>query len=313
MKKWWIACAALVCVLSAQGQAVRQTYLYAVKGADSLYLDRYEAVPAVSGARPCMIFVFGGGFVDGTRDDARYVPFFEYMAAKGITVVSIDYRLGLREVIASGDFSAGHVVGAFMRTVAMATEDLYDATAYVLANAERWRVDPACIVACGSSAGAVTVLHGELGLCNRIEAAARLPESFDYAGVISFAGAVFYPGEELRWNRRPAPIQLFHGDADANVPYGAVREQGMGFFGSEYIAAQLTALGAPHYFHSATDADHRMAVDPMEENRYEIDAFLQKLVFGREPLIVDTRVSRIGAPVLPKDFTIADYIQSNFR
>lgn len=79
-------------------------YLYAVKGADSLYLDRYEAVPAVSGARPCMIFVFGGGFVDGTRDDARYVPFFEYMAAKGITVVSIDYRLGLREVIASGGF-----------------------------------------------------------------------------------------------------------------------------------------------------------------------------------------------------------------
>lgn len=63
-----MVCAALVCVLSAQGQAVRQMYLYAVKGADSLYLDRYEAVPAVSGARPCMIFVFGGGFVDGTRD-----------------------------------------------------------------------------------------------------------------------------------------------------------------------------------------------------------------------------------------------------
>ena len=93
MKKWWMVCAALVCVLSAQGQAVRQMYLYAVKGADSLYLDRYEAVPAVSGARPCMIFVFGGGFVDGTRDDARYVPFFEYMAAKGITVVSITHYM----------------------------------------------------------------------------------------------------------------------------------------------------------------------------------------------------------------------------
>ena len=94
-----MVCAALVCVLSAQGQAVRQMYLYAVKGADSLYLDRYEAVPAVSGARPCMIFVFGGGFVDGTRDDARYVPFFEYMAAKGITVVSIDYRLCLSALL----------------------------------------------------------------------------------------------------------------------------------------------------------------------------------------------------------------------
>lgn len=313
MKKWWIAVVVLACALSAKGQTTRQTFCYAVKGSDSLYLDRYE-VPATEAAqRPCMIFVFGGGFVGGERDDARYLPYFDYLAERGFVVVSIDYRLGLREVASSGDFSTGNVVATFQRTIAMATEDLYDATAYVLAHAGQWNVDPARIVACGSSAGAVTVLHGEFGLCNRIDAAGRLPETFDYAGVISFAGAIFYPGEQLQWNRRPAPIQLFHGDADANVPYGVVREQGMGFFGSQYIAAQLTELGAPHYFYSASDADHRMAIDPMDENRYEIDAFLEKLVFGREPLIVNTSVSRIGAPALPKHFTIADYIQSNFR
>lgn len=312
MRKWLIAVLTLVCACTAYGQTVRQTFCYAVKGADSLYLDRYE-VPATGVPRPCMIFVFGGGFVGGTRDDARYLPYFDYLAEKGFVVVSIDYRLGLRELAVSGDFSPENVVATFARTIAMATEDLYDATAYVVEHAAEWNVDPACIVACGSSAGAITVLHGELGLCNRIDAAMRLPASFDYAGVISFAGAIYAPGEELHWNRKPAPIQLFHGDADANVPYGVVREQGLGFFGSQYIAAQLTAMGAPHYFYSAADADHRMALDPMDENRFEIDAFLQQLIFAREPLIVNTRVSRIGAPVLPKQFSIADYIQSNFR
>ena len=59
-----------LCAL-AQGSVMqraitKQTHLYAVKGTDSLYLDHYAA--PVEGKRPCVMLVFGGGFVGGARD-----------------------------------------------------------------------------------------------------------------------------------------------------------------------------------------------------------------------------------------------------
>lgn len=52
------------------------------------------------------------------------------------------------------------------RTISMAVEDLYDATAFIVDKADEWGIDSSQIVACGSSAGAITVLHGEYALCN---------------------------------------------------------------------------------------------------------------------------------------------------
>lgn len=44
----------------------KYTDLYAVKGTDSLFLDRYTAVSVEQDdARPCLVFVFGGGFIAG--------------------------------------------------------------------------------------------------------------------------------------------------------------------------------------------------------------------------------------------------------
>lgn len=305
----------------------KQTWLYAVKAGDSLRLDRYVRQTEHVGARPCMIFLFGGGFFTGTRDDEAYLPYFDYLCRKGFDVVSIDYRLGLKPLVgntgAAGDAEhtelaapglpdAERFVPLFVEALRMAVEDLYDATAFVVAHAAEWGVDPQRIAACGSSAGAVTVLMGEYGICNASPLVQQLPAGFDYAGIISFAGAIFENAAELHWAKTPAPMLLFHGDADRNVPYGAVRYGGMGFFGSEYIARQLGEARIPHYFYSAADTDHAMAVTPMNDNRYEIDIFLDRLVFGREPLVIDTRVTPTDRPEVPKDFTLADYFSANF-
>lgn len=130
------------------------------------------------------------------------------------------------------------------RTISMAVEDLYDATAFIVDKADEWGIDSSQIVACGSSAGAITVLHGEYALCNASPLVQHLPAGFRYAGIVSFAGAIFEMGEELRWASQPAPMMLFHGDADANVPYNVIRESGVGFFGSKYIAGQLRAMNS---------------------------------------------------------------------
>mgnify|MGYP000103642466 len=111
----------------------KYTDLYAVKGTDSLFLDRYTAVSVEQDdARPCLVFVFGGGFIAGERDAERYLPFFHYMVNQGYDVVSIDYRLGLKQVVASGDLSPENMMLGMARTISMAVEDLYDATAFIV-------------------------------------------------------------------------------------------------------------------------------------------------------------------------------------
>lgn len=315
MKKTLILICVALRFLSAGAQTVeKQTFLYAIKGSDSLRLDRYTAPEANSAAKaPCMIFVFGGGFTGGQRDAAEYRSYFDYLARRGWQVFSIDYRLGLKGASAEEFASPERFAEPLMRTLHMATEDLFTATAYVVRHAAQWGVDPARIVACGSSAGAITVLQGEYALCNGAETAVQLlPEGFDYAGVISFAGAVFGTGDDLVWKRAPAPMMLFHGDADSNVPYDAQRLGGAGFFGSRYLARRLAAEQRPYWFYSVENAAHELAVDPMNDNRYEIDAFLEKFVLQRQPLMIDTEVRGIGRPERRKNFTIEDYIRSNY-
>ena len=82
----------LCCIVSAQQKL---TYEYAAKDTNHLKLDVY--VPAVQNAEhSCMIFVFGGGFIGGARDDNQIPDLQKYYTNKGWVVVSIDYRLGLK-------------------------------------------------------------------------------------------------------------------------------------------------------------------------------------------------------------------------
>lgn len=292
-----------------------ETFVYSVKGGDSLRLDRYActSAAAVGKPAPCLLFVFGGAFVSGTRDAETYRPFFEYMAREaGYTVVSIDYRLGLKEPLAAGRLSPESFPQLLPQTVLMAVEDLYDATSFVVGKAAEWGIDPQRIVACGSSAGAITVLQGEYFIANGNPLTAKLPEGFNYAGVISFAGAVVDMGGEPTWANAPAPVMLFHGDADANVPYGALRLGSAGIYGSEYLAQQFAAMKTPYYFYSVAGADHAMATVPMNNYRDAIDQFLTQQVGERLPAMIVTQERFTYAEPVAREFTIEDFIRSNF-
>lgn len=289
----------------------RETHVFAVKGRDTLRLDLYTRDGADTLRKPCLIFVFGGGFVAGRRDDPGFLPFFEHFLRKGFTVASIDYRLGMKQARESGALERDGIVAALERTLAMAAEDLYDATACLCGHAAEWGIDTSRIVTCGSSAGAITVLTGEYGICNDSPAARRLPEGFRYAGVISFAGAICEQGE-LRWLHAPAPMLLFHGDADRNVPYDKVSHEGIALCGSRQIARSLSEHRYPHWFYSVSDTDHSMSGRPMRENLAEIDTFLEKLVFGRQRLTLETRVTPLDAEPQPEVFTLSDYIETNY-
>ena len=57
---------ALFAAAAGYAQTVeKQTFVYAVKQTDTLRLDRYVALTPDSRTKPCLLFVFGGGFVGG--------------------------------------------------------------------------------------------------------------------------------------------------------------------------------------------------------------------------------------------------------
>lgn len=295
---------------SAQGSIIeraitKQTHLYAVKGTDSLYLDHYAA--PVEGKRPCVMFVFGGGFVGGARDhDTEY---FLFLANNGYDVVSIDYRLGMRGIESPGIIE---FLKAMDKTINIAVEDLYSATNFILDHADEWQIDPTKIVVSGSSAGAITSLQAEYAICNSLPVAKSLKEGFNYAGVIAFAGAVFTLNGAPKWEKQSAPTLLFHGSSDTQVPFTKMAAFGIGMYGSKYIADKLHDGGMPYWLYSVEYETHSMSSKPMHENHKEILLFLDEYVMQQRPLqrtthTIDKNIPKRKTFFLPTDFINANY------
>jgi acetyl esterase/lipase len=304
-------CAFLSCACPQKEKDIRkETYLYAVKGTDSLYLDRYTDT-AVTKPEACVIFLFGGGFVRGRRDAEQYRHYFNTLAASGYTVISIDYRSGLKNAGKESFATPEQFLSLLKQAIDLAVEDLYDATGYVLSRPE-WRIDPGRIILSGSSAGAVTVLQAEYEIITRSVPARKLPEGFNFAAVISFAGAIASLDGDLTLNDKTCPVMLFHGDADSNVPCDKIELGPAGFYGSGHIAKKMKEHGLPCCFYRITNAAHEIAETPMNENTDEIKTFIDRFVLQQQPLFMESVVERIGKPELKKDFEPNDYIISNY-
>ena len=74
----------------------------------------------------------------------------------------------------------------------------------------------------------------------------------------------------------------------------------------------LAQRGVPYWFVSEAGADHSMAWRPMREHFAEIDAFLDRFVFGGERRRFETRIVPPDAPERPAAFAIDDYLDANY-
>lgn len=306
MKRLFTLIATIAVAVSVSAQT---THLYADRDGEKLYFDHYPAV-GVTGSRPCVIFAFGGAFARGTRSDAGYQPYFKALTEAGYDVVSIDYRKHLAKGIDT-DGLKGAII-TMKNAVEYAAEDMLAATKVVLDNAERWNIDTTKIVACGSSAGAITALQAENMICNGDKRAAMLGE-FNYAGVVSFAGAIFSVSGKPKWEKAPCAIQLFHGNADSNVPYNKASAMGVGFFGSKFLCKQFEKMDTPYWFYSAAYRDHSIAGDPMYVNLEEIKAFINRAVVKGEKLQIVQEVSDAKHPKCKTKFGVKDYLSTNYK
>lgn len=310
-----LICSLLSIEITLHAQTIdKQTYTFAVKEGDTLRMDKYVAVSTIKSTmpKPVVLFAFGGGFKGGERNSPTFDAYFQFLVQNGFVVVSTDYRTGLKNIDKSKVADLEGFSSALYHAISMAVEDYLDATDFIIRHSADWQIDPTRIIACGSSAGAVTALQAEYEICNRTALAGSLPENFNYAGVIAFAGAICAEGTP-QWKNMPCPIMLFHGDGDTIVPFTKATLGNRGLWGSNFISKQLKDNGYPYYFYKVEGIGHRMASLPMRNNHQDILSFLNRLVLGKQKQCITTVEATPGQPAYKTDFTTEDYIRENIR
>ena len=238
-------------------------------------------------AHPCILFSYGGGFVNDNQRHFETRRLCRQMADDGFVVVATNYRLGLKGVQFKGVVS---MVDPLEEAIHQATEDVMKVTRYVLDYADELTVDPFKIILVGSSAGAITSLQCDFERCNRTELARQyLPEGFRYAGVIAFAGAVFSRRALGYANDVPAPTLFLHGTADRLVTYKQIKFFSIGFYGSDRIARHFKDRHYAHKIIRFTDEGHTVAARYFS-NYDEILDFVDQFITKGKHLEIDETV-----------------------
>ena len=296
---------ALAAVLSASAQ---ETYKFADRDTCSLYLDIYrpagDAVRTIDGhEKPVVMFVFGGGFIIGSRNEKNTVPWYEMLASDGYPVVAIDYRLGMKGYeVGKGLANLAKASDRFCLSQQIGVEDVFSAVSFLAQNKDKLGLDTDNIVLAGSSAGAIISLASVYAVANG--AVEGLPEGFQFKGVMSFAGAIISNSGAPKFKSAPCPMLLLHGTADGAVAYNHFSAFGRGIWGSDYIAAQMQKKGWPCCIWRFEGRGHDVAaymkfVLPVEKE------FLEKCCTLGVPMNIDATVDDPSLPTWGA-FTLGD-------
>ncbi len=270
----------LLNTLFAIGQT--KTYQFADREGQKLYLDFYTP-DEVNDSTICVMFIFGGGFVNGARNEDYIVDYCTQLREKGFLVASIDYRLGLKGV---KGLSPSHYK-PLAKAVDMAAEDAISALSYLLNHSLDLKINKDKIVLVGSSAGAITALQTDYALCNGFLNSSELPSDFRIAGVVSYSGAIFSNMGKVKYRlHEPAPTLFLHGTEDHLVPYKQLRFFKIGLFGSSKLAKIFKELELPYRIQRYKGYGHSVAVG-FSLTIDELEWFCKHYVINKEKLQID--------------------------
>jgi len=248
----------------------KKTRTYKKLDSIKLKLDFYK--PRKMNSRtPLILYVHGGGFSGGKRDDENIESFAINMAERGYAVASISYQLTMQKLGFGCNTESKDKINAF-NTV---SDDISFAINYLVKYKRKFNIDPDKIILMGTSAGAEAVLN--LAYVYEYK---KLPKDFKFAGVISMAGAIITLD---KINTKTAiPTQLFHGTDDKLVPYNIAPhhycdKNSIGFlklYGSKAIANKLKKIGKSFFLYTIKKGNHSWSSRPMNQCRKEIVDFL---------------------------------------
>ena len=248
----------------------KKTRTYKKLDSIKLKLDFYKPRKMES-KTPLIVYVHGGGFSGGKRDDETIESFAINMAERGYAVASISYQLTMQKLGFGCNTKSTDKINAFNT----ASEDISFAVRYILKYKEKFNINSNQIILMGTSAGAEAILNLAYVYDNKI-----LPKEFKFAGLISMAGALI--SLDNITTETVIPTQLFHGTADRLVPYDIAPhhycdKNSVGYlrlYGSKAIANKIKDIEEPFYLFTIKDGDHSWSSRPMRQNRKEIVDFL---------------------------------------
>tara|TARA_R110002096_G_scaffold68000_1_gene164459 strand:+ start:7067 stop:7915 length:849 start_codon:yes stop_codon:yes gene_type:complete len=247
----------------------KAAYTYAIKGLDTLKMDVYSPRKIKKkDSLPVLIWMHGGGFSGGNRDNPDEVKMMNYLTKNGYIGISISYRLLLKN---SRTGSGCDCPKTFKLDIfRQAAIDYLDAAKYVVENKNQLQIDPTKIIAGGSSAGAEGVLNAVYLKAFFIDDVSKY-DDVSFAGVISLAGALV--DIDYLSNENAVPTVLFHGTDDNLVPFGKAphhycTSEKLGYLildGSEIIADKLHDLGESYYFYKVIGGRHELSQIPFNQ------------------------------------------------
>ncbi len=174
-----------------------------------LTLDRYQPPPGTP-VRGAVVWIHGGGFVEGAQDDPADVAIATRLAEHGYVTASIGYRLGPVGG-SSEELDDPDVLGRIIR----AYDDARAALRFVRDHAADWGFDPDRVFAAGASAGGGTALNLAYLPAHHTDPASP----FRVAGAVSLIArtepSLIEPGE--------APMLMINGTEDTTVPLSSAQ------------------------------------------------------------------------------------------
>lgn len=281
------------------------TYTYITKDGENLQLDLYQPLEDLEENKAVILYVHGGGFSGGARDDENNRNFCKKIAGLGYVSVSMSYRL-TRKGKPEG-FSCDCPASEKIKTFSAAVNDIRDATLFLIQNREQFRIDPQRIILAGSSAGAEAILMTgyQPPMCYDLPSG---PVS--YAGLISMAGAI--ADTTILYDESAIPSMFFHGTCDNLVPYNVAPHHYCGkskpgylvLYGSYALSQKLRELNVPNWLHTSCGAAHEIASLPMTKYFDEIKKFCYQFIIKKSGDFRQT--------IVPGDQTKCSYEQFEF-
>ncbi len=187
------------------------------------HLDLYEAKYDTNTKRPLIVFFYGGGFIQGNKEQPAIVEMCDSFAKRGYVAAAINYRLGTNG-------SSSSMIRAIYRGV----QDGSAALRFLSYHADLFKIDTNNIVLAGNSAGAFVAMHlaflqdnerptesygnnvtSDLGC---ISCSGNLfPQHAKPKAVIDLWGALY--DSTIRGINDSIPLLVYHGSEDPSVPF----------------------------------------------------------------------------------------------
>jgi len=248
----------------------KRSHTYKKINGKKLKLDFYTP-KSIKINYPLVIYVHGGGFSAGKKDENYIIDFAKFLASRGYAVASISYRLTMKQKGFGCNTNSLNKIRAFNIT----SEDVSYAIQYIIKKNKKFKINSNQIILSGSSAGAEAILHLAYVYENKV-----LPREFKFSGIISMSGALISMKNITQ--KTAIPTQFFHGILDNLVPYDFAphhfcNKDDIGYlplYGSKSIANRLKSLQKPYYLYSIENGDHSWNSRPMHQCRKEILDFL---------------------------------------